>query len=227
MNKSILVANAILLFLLSTSCLPLLAQDNAKLIEYIMYQEFDKAKELINNGADVNYQDESTGSTALMLACQYNFPDMVSFLLEHGADLNLQADNGTTALMAAAGTSEDLFDLLLSKGADLKIKAGDGTTALTQACIGVISENVPLTVVQKLLDIGADPNEAPSSGYADGYTGLMMAARNNQPELVKLLAGNGADINKKAKDGKSALDLAKEENNEEMVTLLKSLGAEE
>ena len=227
MNKKIFITCNILLTLLSTFHLPLLAQDNAKLIEYIMYQEFDKAKELINNGADVNYQDESTGSTALMLACQYNFADMVSFLVEHGADLNLQADNGTTALMAAAGTSEDLFDLLLSKGADLKIKAGDGTTALTQACIGVISENVPLTVVQKILEKGADPNEAPASGYAESYTCLMMAARNDQPELVKLLVSKGADVNKKAKDGKSALDLAKEENNEEMVTLLKSLGAEE
>ena len=226
MYKKILVTNIFLLFLLSAIHLPLFAQDNAKLIEYIMYQEFDKAKELINNGADVNYQDESTGSTALMLACQYNFAGMVSFLIDHGANLNLQADNGTTALMAVAGTSEDLFDLLLSKGADFKIKAGDGTTALTQACIGIMREKVPLAVVQKLLDKGADANEAPNDGPAGGYTCLMMAARNNQPDLVKLLVSNGADVNKKAKDGKSALDLAKEENDEEMITILKSLGAE-
>ena len=54
-----------------------------------------------------------------------------------------------------------------------------------------------------------------------------MAARNNQPELVKLLIDNGADINKKVKDGKSAFSLAKEENDMEMVKLLKKLGAKE
>jgi ankyrin repeat protein len=215
----------ILLFLLLIFNLPLIAQDNAKLIEYIMYQEFDKAKELINNGADVNYQDESSGSTALMLACQYNFIDMATFLIEHGADLNLQSKNGQTALMASAGVSEDLFNLLLSKGADFKIKASDSTTALTQACIGVLREKVPLTLVKKLLDKGADADEASNSGLTNGYTCLMMAAGNNQLELAKLLISYGADVNKKANDGKSALDLAGKGNNEKMIALLKRIGA--
>ena len=226
MYKKILVTNIFLLFLLSAIHLPLFAQDNAKLIEYIMTQALDKVLPRFDQIIKQAGLVASTGSTALMLACQYNFAGMVSFLIDHGANLNLQADNGTTALMAVAGTSEDLFDLLLSKGADFKIKAGDGTTALTQACIGIMREKVPLAVVQKLLDKGADANEAPNDGPAGGYTCLMMAARNNQPDLVKLLVSNGADVNKKAKDGKSALDLAKEENDEEMITILKSLGAE-
>lgn len=45
-----------------------------------------------------------------------------------------------------------------------------------------------------------------------------MAARNNQPELAKLLISNGADVNKKAKDGKSALSLVQEENDTEMTS---------
>ena len=214
-------------FLLLIFNLPLIAQENAKLIEYVMYQEFNKAEELINNGADVNYQDESSGSTALMLTCQYNFTDMAKFLIEHGADLNLQSKNGQTALMASAGVSEDLFNLLLSKGADFKIKAIDGTTALTQACIGVLREKVPLAIVKKLLDKGIDVNEAGNRGRTSGYTCLMMAARNNQLKLAQLLISYGADVNRKAKDGKSALDLAQEEGNEEMIALLKSQKAKE
>jgi ankyrin repeat protein len=214
-------------FFLLSFYMPLMAQDGSKLIEYIMYQEFDKAKELINNGADVNYQDESSGSTPLMLACQYNFMDMATFLIEHKADLNLQSKNGQTALMASAGVSEDLFNLLLSKGADFTIKANDGTTAFTQACMGVLRGRVPLAVVQTLLEKGADVDEAANSGGTAGYTCLMMAARNHQPDLVKLLVSNGADINKKAKDGKSALSLAREENDTEMAELLKKLGAKE
>jgi len=227
MKTKIQIINILISFFLLTFHLPLMAQESAKLIEYIMYQEFNKAKELINNGADVNYQDDTSGSTALMLACQYNFVEMATFLIEHEADLNLQSKNGQTALMVSAAVSEDLFNLLLSKGADFKIKATDGTSALTQACIGVLRERVPLTIVQTLLDKGADVDEAANSGRTDGYTCLMMAARNNQPELAKFLISNGADVNKKAKDGKSALSLAQEENDTEMTKLLKSLGAKE
>jgi ankyrin repeat protein len=204
-----------------------MGQDGAKLIEYIMYQEFDQAKELVKQGVDVNYQNESNGSTALMLSCQYNFIDMAKFLIDHGADLNLQTKNGQTALMAAAGSSEKLFNLLLEKGADIKQKADDGTTVFTRACIGVLSGTVPLSVVYTLLDKGVNVNEASTSGRAEGYTCLMMAARNKQPELVRLLVKNGADVNLKAKDGKSALSLAKAENDTEMVKLLTTLGAKE
>lgn len=215
------------LILFLTALLPAVAQDGAKLIEYIIYQEFDKAKELIKGGVDVDYQDEYSGSTALILSCGYNFVDMAKFLIEHGANLNLQDRNGQTALMAAARCCEELFNLLLAKGAEIKLKDENEHTALTHACVGVISEDVSLAVVQTLLDRGANVDEAPDSGPAGGYTCLMMAAVNNQLELVKLLAKNGADVNKKAKDGNSALSLAKEENNEEMVKLLKSLGAKD
>ena len=190
-----------------------------------MYQEFDKAKELVKNGVDVNYQDESSGSTALILSCQYNFIDLVTFLIDNKADINLQEKNGKTALMVSAGVSEELFNLLLSKGADPKIKASDGTTALTEACMGILRENVSLVVVQTLIDKGADVDEAPESGRAEGYTCLMMAARNKQPDLVKLLVKNGADVNKVAKDGKTALSIAEKKEDNEMISLLKSLGA--
>ena len=38
-------------------------------------------------------------------------------------------------------------------------------------------------------------------------TSLMMAARNNHFELVKFLVENGADVNAKAENGTTALDL--------------------
>jgi len=203
-----------------------LAQEGSKLIEAIMYQEFDKAKELVKNGVDVNYQDESSGSTALILACQYGFVDMATFLIDNNAELDLQEDNGKTALMVSAGASEELFNLLLSKEANPNIKTNDGTTALTQACIGILMEKVSLEVVQTLINKGANVDEAPTSGRAEGYTCLMTAARNDQPELVKILIKNGADVNKMAKDGNTALSLAEKEEDQEMITLLKKLGAE-
>ena len=201
------------------------AQEDSELITAIMYQEFDKAKGLIEKGVDVNYKDESYGSTPLILSCQYNFVDMAKFLIEKGADVNLQAKNGYTPLIAAAGVSEELVDLLLSKKADINLKLETGTGPLTASITGVLRGRVTTAVAKKLLDKGADINESATTGRTEGYTILMTAARNNEPELVKFLAKEGADLNLKAKDGSTALSLAEKKDDKEMVGLLKKLGA--
>ena len=61
-----------------------MAQDGAKLIEYIMCQEFDKAKELIKNGVDVNNK-AIDGKTALSLAQKKNNTEMIKLLKDLGA----------------------------------------------------------------------------------------------------------------------------------------------
>ncbi len=227
MRKKILSTGSLFLAFILTALSPGMAQDGAKLIEYVWSQEFDKAKELVKSSVDVNYQDQSSGSTALMLACGYNFADMAKFLVQRGADVNLQDKLGQTALMIAAYRSEELFNLLLSKGADIKVKDKEGKTALPHACVGVLSEEVPLAVVETLLNKGADVNEAPDRGPAEGYTCLMMAAGNNRSDLVSFLITRGADVNARAKDGKTALALAREEGHTEVVKLLKAAGAKE
>jgi ankyrin repeat protein len=55
----------------------------------------------------------------------------------------------------------------------------------------------------------------------------MMAARNNNPDLVKFLASKGANLNIAAQDGATALSLAEKEDDQEMVKLLKDLGAKQ
>jgi len=227
MRDKILGVGSLWFALILMSLSPVMAQDGAKLIEYVWSQEFDKAKELVRSGVDVNYQDPSSGSTALMLACGYDFADMAKFLVEHGANVNLQDKQGQTALMIAAYRSVELFNLLLSKGADIKVKDQEGKTAFTHAWVGVLSEEVPLDVVETLLKKGADVNEAPDRGRAEGYTCLMMAARNDRPELVSFLITKGADVNARAKDGKTALALAQEEGHSEGVKLLKAAGAKQ
>ena len=202
-----------------------LAGNGADLIKAVMHQDLDKAKELVKSGADVNHQDETYGSTPLILSCQYELIDLAKFLIEAGADVNLQAKNGYTPLIAAAGVSEELTGLLLSKGADLNLKCANGTGAFTTSVVGVLSQRVTTDVVKKILDKGADINESAENGATEGYTVLMMAARNKSPDLVKFLVKEGADVNLKAKDGNTALSLAKKVKDEKMVTLLKKSGA--
>ena len=56
---------------------------------------------LLSNGADVNLADEASGNTALMLAANRGFVDLVRLLLDQGADVRIRAKDGWTALQAA------------------------------------------------------------------------------------------------------------------------------
>ncbi|XP_065910855.1 uncharacterized protein [Dysidea avara] len=59
-----------------------------------------------------------------------------------------------------------------------------------------------------------------------GRTPLMMAARNNHPEIVKMLVDKGTDLNARDKDGRSALNIALCEGNEESAGALITAGAD-
>jgi hypothetical protein len=60
-----------------------------------------EVKSIVEGGADVNWQMELTGLTALMAAASAGKAEVVKFLLAHGADPNLKDANGRTALQRA------------------------------------------------------------------------------------------------------------------------------
>lgn len=224
--KTIFLKNYLILFIVLVISLgSSMAQDGSDLITAVAYQDLDKIKNLVEAGVDVNYQEESAGTTALIMSAMYNFADIARYLIEKGADISIMNKTGHTALMAAAGSSEDVFDLLAANGADMSVKLEDGTSAFMLSISGVMSDFVDFGNAKKLLDNGADVDESFTSGPAEGYTCLMMAARNKRPDIVNFLVENGANVNAKAADNNTPLSLAAEEENLEMIELLKKLGA--
>lgn len=66
--------------------------------------------------ADVNIRASKNSQTALMLAVSHGNFTMVQMLVEAGADINIQDDDGSTALMCAAEQGHlDIIKYLLAQ----------------------------------------------------------------------------------------------------------------
>ena len=113
-----------------------------------------RVRELLAAGADPNRYTDSTGYTALIQAAWRGRDSIVSLLIKHGADLDIQHKGGWTALFMAAGRGHNLVaKRLIKAGADLNIQNKDGETALHRAANEGHNE-----VTTTLMEAGADPS---------------------------------------------------------------------
>ena len=122
----------------------------------------DDAIDMIENGFNVNFQDED-GNTALMqMASKEDICgrvlDGVTKLIGLGADLNIQNVKGETALMLALRYSDyepgriNMVRTLIKYGVDLNIQTNRGYTSLYYA----YSYRPNLAMVKLLVENGAD-----------------------------------------------------------------------
>ncbi len=104
-------------------------------------------KQHIAAGSDLNARDPFGGSSPLITAAVFGKPEMAEILLDAGADINFQNNDGSTALISAAFFGRpEIVQLLLERGADKSIKNKYGTTAY---------ENVipPFSEVKEVYDV--------------------------------------------------------------------------
>lgn len=73
-----------------------------------------------------------------------------------------------------------------------------------------------IETVKKFVEYGADVNE-----LSNGMTPLMIAARYNRVEIIKLLLANGAKLNTKDEKGFTALKYAELSSANEAIQFLK------
>jgi ankyrin repeat protein len=147
---------------------------------------------------------ESESYTALMIAANYGFLDMVNLLIEAGANVNAKSDGGVTALQLCISPKHDesarIAVRLLAAGADAHVKTGGGNTPLMEA---VYMAN--MDVIKVLLSANVDVNA--KNQY--GETALMTVfVGGDEPEIVSLLLDAGADKELVNVDGESAADIA-------------------
>lgn len=110
--------------------------------------------------------------------------------------LPLGVPRSHSAVLLAQTTDERVLTRLIEAGADPNASR-DGWTPLLRA--------KTMTYAQALLNSGANPD----AQLVDGTTALMIAARDNRPDLAALLLQSGADPSIANHAGETAHDLAR------------------
>jgi ankyrin repeat protein len=186
------------------------------------------AKVLVAHGAKVDARESWHGETALMWAAAQNHPEMMSALIDAGADVNaistvVKWDRQTTAeprekwlplggfsplMFAAREGCVECAKILADKGANLNLADPDGITPMVNAII-----NGHYDVAGFLLGKGADPNLADKTGRAALYAAVdaHTLPASNRPvpnesgneisslDLIKALLAHGAAVNAQLK----------------------------
>jgi ankyrin repeat protein len=206
----------------------------AALVDMAEYQDWNGVESSIST-EDIN-ATQPDGMSALFWAVYYGEADMVSLLLDAGADANVQNRYGLTPLIQSSITGNgEIISMLLDAGADANARTLQGDTALMNA-----AKAGSVQGVQALIEAGAGVEAR------DGYSfqsPLMWAAAFNQAEIVRILAENGADVNARSAEltfagiqqggvqgdfpngGLTSLHHAARENGVETVEVLLALGA--
>ncbi len=154
----------------------------------------------------------------LQLARKKGKIEEIKILIQKGADVTYQDENGFTVLLLAASAGELMTVqwLVENNNSLLKQTTNHGDTALLRAAY-----HGHLEVVKWLLHNGSSPEETTSHGY----TALLIAALNGHLEVMKWLLHNGSSLEETTSHGYTALLVAALNGHLEVVKWLHDKGA--
>ncbi len=160
----------------------------------------------------------AAGDPPLVAAAKDGDEAALRTLVAQGADVNVAAGDGSTALLWASHRDlPESVALLIGAGADVNRANDLGATPLWAA-----GENGSAVLVELLLEAGADPNLA----LRHGETPLMSAARAGSARVAALLLEHGGDPNATGPRGQTALMWAVLNRSADVVKILLDYGAE-
>lgn len=204
-------------------------------------------RELLKTGADGTSSD-TKGFTPFLQACQNGHLEVAKVLATGLCQLDIEhiTINRWSGLMVACKNGHvKIVTLLINLGCEVNYAKEDGTTALHVACYKGHAE-----VVEKLLMANAHGDCVDEEGYApamyackmghvnilqillkfsevdlnrtclNGTSLLLEACSNMQPNVVKFLLDNSADVNYELPDGTRAIHIAGRMGSAEIVDIL-------
>lgn len=128
-------------------------------IEYEVFETLKKCKnetpelatsieKILSKEFDVNYQDEKTGTTFLMLTIANNLPMIFNIFLSYRPLLEMKNEIGETAMhFAARNKNSDYLDSLIENGSNINVLDANGNAPVNDAIKACIIPNI-----KKLLD---------------------------------------------------------------------------
>ena len=174
-----------------------------------MHEDAATIKEAVAAGAPVNYT--AYDLSPLIAACKSVQIDVALELLKLGADPNLSAHGGVTALPDYAWKYPELVKALLEKGAKPDAIGQQDYTALQQA---LNEDRAEVAVL--IIEAGIDVNRL---GDYDQSPLMMAVSRRNIDVIRALKKCADLDLNYK-REGKTALDMARENMDTEIIEIL-------
>ncbi len=150
------------------------------------------AELLLTAGADLTQRVTEFELSALDIAARTDREDSIRLLIKHGADVNLGAPNGSSALRAAAEAGKvGAIHVLVGAGAD--IEAGGSKPLHYAAGAGYLDGGVYPEAVLALLNLGAAVNARDDGGETALHLAAATAPQQGSVEAVDLLLRRGAD----------------------------------
>lgn len=171
------------------------AQGDTRLADAAMKRDTAAVRTLVEQHVDVNAPGRD-GTPPLHWLVRVDDLDSARLLIRAGADATRANRYGVTPLyLACANGNAEMIRLLLDAGADPNAADPTGETPLMTA-----SRVGTLDAVQQLLDRGATV-DAKDPEFQQ--TALMVAVRENHPEVVRLLVDRRADVNATTRTGRT------------------------
>ena len=169
------------------------AAGDTRLADAAMKRDTATVRKLIDQKVDVNAPG-ADGTPALHWLVRVDDFDTARRLIRAGADASKPNRYGVTPMsLASANGNAEMIALLLEAGADANVSDKQGETALmTASGVGNVD------AVTTLLDHGATVD---ARDPAFQQTALMVAIRENHPDVVALLVQRGANVNLQTRTG--------------------------
>ena len=175
----------------------------------------EEVMRLIQEDTEIVDVHNENDDSALHLASFNGHVEVVSYLLDHGANIDKNGSYGGTALLNACGMGHlEVVELLLSRKADPTICNDFGWTPLMVASSDGHVDVVRCLVRNKAVRATIDTQDD------IGRTALWRASYGDRTETVKVLVEVGANPMVADRDGRTPLDMAKNEGHGECITIL-------